>query len=129
MNKYLKVNFEDKRGKIIDIFVSNPKDHCTIVTFNKGAVRGNHFHKKTCQYTFVIEGKLLLISQKVNSQGQLIGNQKKKIILENSLIVHKQNHAHAFKALRYSKILAFADGLRGGKNYSSDTYPLKVHLI
>ena len=78
MNKILKVNFKDKRGKIIDIFVSSPKEHCTLVTFNKGAVRGNHFHKKTIQYTFVIEGKLLLMSQKVNQEGKLTGNPKKK---------------------------------------------------
>ena len=71
MSKILKVNFKDKRGKIIDIFVSTPKEHCTMVTFNKGAIRGNHFHKKTTQYTFVIEGKLLLISQKVNQKNPL----------------------------------------------------------
>ena len=129
MYKKLKVNFQDKRGKIIDIFVSNPKDHCTLVTFNKRSVRGNHFHRKTCQYTFVIVGKLLLISQKVNKVGKLVGNPKKKIISENSLVIHKKNHAHAFKALKKSKILAFADGKRGGKNYDSDTYILNVPLI
>lgn len=129
MYKKLIVNYKDKRGKIVDIFVSNPKDHCTLVTFNKGSVRGNHFHKNTCQYTFVIMGKLLLISQKINREGQLIGNPKKKILSENSIVVHKQNHAHAFKALKKSKILAFADGKRGGKNYDIDTYILNVPLI
>ena len=39
MQKKLKSNFKDKRGDIIDIFVNNPKDHCSIVTFNKNAVR------------------------------------------------------------------------------------------
>ena len=48
--KLLKKNFEDKRGKIIDVFVNSPKDHCIIVTFTKGAVRGNHFHKKSTQF-------------------------------------------------------------------------------
>ena len=129
MSKILKVNFKDKRGKIIDIFVSTPKEHCTMVTFNKGAIRGNHFHKKTTQYTFVIEGKLLLISQKVNQKGELMGNPKKKIILENFLVVHKQKHAHAFKALKKSKVLAFADGARAGKKYEEDTFRLSKKLI
>ena len=129
MNKILKVNFKDKRGKIIDIFVSSPKEHCTLVTFNKGAVRGNHFHKKTIQYTFVIEGKLLLMSQKVNQEGKLTGNPKKKIILKNFLVVHKQNYAHAFKALKKSKVLAFADGARAGKKYEKDTFRLSKKLI
>lgn len=129
MKKNLKVNFQDKRGKIIDVFVSSPKDHCTIVTFNKGSVRGNHFHKKSCQYTLVIDGKLLLVSQKVDKNGELFGKIKKEILKENSLVVHKQNHAHAMKALKKSKILAFADGLRGGKNYSNDTFGTKKKLI
>jgi dTDP-4-dehydrorhamnose 3,5-epimerase-like enzyme len=129
MYKNLKVNFQDERGKIIDIFVSSPKDHCTMVTFNKGAVRGNHFHKKTIQYTFVVEGKLLLVSQRVSSKGKLEGKPQKKIIKENSLVLHRQNHAHAFKALKKSKILAFADGKRGGNNYNSDTYNLNVKLL
>ena len=44
--KKLKYNFKDKRGGIIDIFVNSPKDHCTIVTFNKNAIRGIIFIKK-----------------------------------------------------------------------------------
>ena len=52
MKKILKNNYKDKRGKIVDIFVNNPKDHCTLVTFNKGATRGNHFHKKSTQYSY-----------------------------------------------------------------------------
>ena len=46
MKKKLKNNFKDRRGAIIDIFTNQPKDHCTLVTFNKLAIRGNHFHKK-----------------------------------------------------------------------------------
>jgi len=129
MKKSLKVNFQDKRGKIIDVFVSSPKDHCTIVTFNKGSVRGNHFHKKSSQYTLVIDGELLLLSQKVSKKGKLIGKISQEILKENSLVVHKPYHAHSIKALKKSKILAFADGLRGGKNYSKDTFSINPKLI
>lgn len=73
----LKTTFQDKRGKILDIFVRSPKDHCSIVTFNKGAIRGNHYHKKSDQFTFVINGKLLLSSQKIKN-GKLVGKKKKK---------------------------------------------------
>ena len=77
MKKILKNNYKDKRGKIVDIFVNNPKDHCTLVTFNKGATRGNHFHKKSTQYSFIISGKLLLLSARVNKNGNLVGKIKK----------------------------------------------------
>ena len=47
----------DDRGEIIDIFSKEPKEHCTIVTFKKNAVRGNHFHKKSIQSAYVLDGK------------------------------------------------------------------------
>ena len=56
MKKTLKSNFKDKRGRIIDIFVKNPKDHCSLVTLNKGAIRGNHFHKKSVQSALILDG-------------------------------------------------------------------------
>jgi len=129
MKKKLNISYQDDRGKIIDIFVSSPKDHCSIVTFNKNAVRGNKFHKKSCQYTVVLEGKILLISQKVNKKGELIGKVKKEILRERSITIHKKRHAHALKALNKSKVLVFVDGIRGGKKYASDTYPIEPKLI
>ncbi len=129
MQKKLKYNFKDKRGSIIDIFVNSPKDHCTLVTFNKNSVRGNHFHKKSTQYSFIISGKLKMITAKVDKKGKLVGKIKKRIISENTLIEHKPFSAHAFKALGKSSMLAFANGKRGGKNYEKDTFRLKKKLI
>ena len=40
----------------MDIFTHEPKDHCTIVTFTKNAIRGNHFHKESIQSAYVLEG-------------------------------------------------------------------------
>ena len=55
MIKNLKINFKDKKRCYLDIFTKNPKDHCTLVSFNKNAVRGNHYHKKSTQYSFILE--------------------------------------------------------------------------
>ena len=129
MIKILKNNFKDKRGLIIDIFTNKPKDHCTLVTFNKNATRGNHFHKKSTQYSFLISGKLIFVSCKVDKNGKQIGKSKKVVLKKNSLITHKPYHAHAFMALESSNLLAFADGMRGGKNYEKDTFRLDNKLI
>ena len=129
MKKILKNSFKDKRGKIIDIFVKKPKDHCSLVTFNKGAIRGNHFHKKSIQYSFVVSGKLVMLSARVNKNGDIIGKIKKEILRENNFVTHKPFHAHAFKALSKSNLLAFADGKRGGKDYEKDTFRLQTKLI
>ena len=129
MKKILKNNYKNKRGKIVDIFVNNPKDHCTLVTFNKGATRGNHFHKKSTQYSFVISGKLLLLSARVNKNGNLVGKIKKEILSKNYLVAHKPFYAHAFKAITKVNLLAFADGKRGGRDYEKDTFRLEKKLI
>ena len=129
MKKILKNNFKDKRGIIIDIFVKKPKDHCSLVTFNKGAIRGNHFHKKSIQYSFVVSGKLVMLSARVNKNGDIIGKIKKEILRENNFVTHKPFHAHAFKALSKSNLLAFADGKRGGKDYEKDTFRLQTNLF
>ena len=88
MRKNLKVNFKDKRGFILDIFINKPKDHCTLVSFNKKAIRGNHYHKKSTQYSFVISGKLNLYYCKVDKTGKFIGKPKKIILYKNDLVKH-----------------------------------------
>ena len=129
MKKILKNNFKDKRGRIIDIFINKPKDHCTLVTFNKNAVRGNHYHKKSTQYSFVISGKLILMTAKIGLNGKILSKVKKEVVKANSLITHKPFYAHAFKALTKANLLAFADGTRGGKNYEKDTFRLNKKMI
>tara|TARA_A100001388_G_C28672835_1_gene452454 strand:- start:584 stop:973 length:390 start_codon:yes stop_codon:yes gene_type:complete len=124
-----KINQKDKRGFILDIFVGKPKDHCTLVTFKRNSIRGNHFHKKSTQYSFILEGKLTMITSRVDKNGKFIGKKIKKIVKKNDLITHKPFTSHAFKAKTKSRMLAFADGLRGGKNYEKDTFRLKNKLI
>lgn len=123
------INSRDSRGIIVDIFENEPKEHCTLVTFKRKAVRGNHFHKKTVQYSFVLDGELEMYTCRVNKIGNYIGKKKKKIVKKYDLIKHNPFVAHAFKALKKSDLLAFADGKRGGKNYEKDTFRLKIKLI
>ena len=129
MKKKLKIIHKDNRGKIIDIFVDQTKDHCTLVTFNRNSVRGNHFHKKSEQFSYILNGKLLMFSAKIDKKGKIVGPIKKEIISENFLVSHKPFFAHAFKALKKSSMLAFVNGKRGGKKYELDTYRLEKKLI
>ena len=70
-------------------FVKKPKDHCSLVTFNKGAIRGNHFHKESIQYSFVVSGKLVMLSARVNKNGDIIGKIKKEI--EDAVLKAKES--------------------------------------
>ena len=127
--KLLKKNFEDKRGKIIDVFVNSPKDHCIIVTFTKGAVRGNHFHKKSTQFSFLLSGELDFYFAKIDKKNGKLKKIKKKTIKKNTFITHEPYEAHAFCSRRNSVLIAFSCGVRGGKYYEKDTFRLKNKLV
>ena len=119
-----KINFQDRRGKIIDIFVNNPKDHATLITCTKGAVRGNHFHKKSTQYMFIVSGKFTAYTRQPGRSKVF-----KHKLLPNDLIEHRPMEEHAIVADKAGAFLAFADGLRGGKNYDKDTFRVKKPLV
>ena len=127
--KLLKENFKDNRGKIIDVFVYSPKEHCLIVTFTKGAVRCNHYHKKSTQFSFVLNGKLDFYFAKIDKKTGKIKKINKKIVKKNTFITHKPFEAHAFKARSSSILVAFSCGVRGGSKYEKDTFRLKEKLI
>lgn len=129
MKKHLEINHSDARGTIRDIFVSSPKDHCSIITFTFDAVRANHFHKESTQYTYVIEGEIMMATQLVDENGEPAGKVEKVVLRAGDLVTHPPYHAHAFRALSTSTILAFADGVRGGRDYESDVFRLKTSIV
>lgn len=117
------VNFEDARGTITDIFVKNPKDHCTIIFTKKGAVRGNHYHKKSKQHDYIISGSFETYAKKMDE-----GEVTKFILSPNDLVSWEANEAHEFVALEDTVFLTFIDGPRGGEEYENDTFRLETPL-
>ena len=126
--KKLKVNHKDSRGLIMDIFEKKKINHCTLVTFKNKSVRGNHFHKKSYQYSLVFDGSFIVKAMKMKN------NKSKKIytykVKKNDFIEHKPFDAHAFKCTsKKGSLLAFSMGLRGGKDYEKDTVRLLDPLL
>lgn len=115
-------NFSDNRGEIFDLIEKENINAVTMISFFKDAIRGNHFHKKTTQWNFVLNGELLVISKKK-------GIKKKKLFKKNDLFILEPNEQHAIKALKKSLLLVFTKGPRGGKEYENDTFRLKRKLI
>ena len=60
----IKINHQDKRGVIIDLLEKKKINAITYITQKKGKVRGNHLHKKTIQWNYLIKGKIKLITKK-----------------------------------------------------------------
>lgn len=118
-----KINFEDKRGTITDIFTKDSKDHATIIFSKKGAVRGNHYHKESTQYTFMVSGQLTVLSRNAGEK-----EIAKHILRPNDMALHGPREAHTLIADEDTIFLAFVDGVRGGVNYEKDTYRLEMPL-
>jgi len=114
--------FRDKRGVITDILQRINIDSITIITSKKGAVRGNHYHKKTTQYAYVLKGKFRLYTQE---KGRKI---ERKVVKEGDFITTPPWERHAFVALEDSVLLACFLGPRRGKDYEDDTYHLGVPI-
>mgnify|MGYP001188106432 FL=1 len=121
--KKIKDNFEDHRGAIRDIIAKERIDFVTIISNKKGAVRGNHYHKETVQYLYVLEGSVLVASQ---FEGQEL---KKQILSEGDLLQNEALEHHAIESLEDSKLLILTRGLRGGDDYESDTFKLDKPLL
>ena len=95
----------------------------TFITQKKGKVRGNHYHKKTIQWNYLIKGKVALYAKKHN------GKIKKIVLQKGDLVETSKNESHAIKAINDSELLIFTQGPRGGKEYENDTYRLNKTLV
>lgn len=119
----LSVAFSDQRGQIIDMIENADINAVTLVTFKKNAVRGNHHHKLTTQWNYLVSGKILIRSQKP-SEGSV-----DTIMSKGDFVVSAPNERHALQALEDSELLVFTQGPRGGKEYESDTFRDENPLI
>ena len=118
----IKTTHQDERGEIKDIIEQIDFNGATIIESKKGSIRGNHYHKKTIQYIFVLSGKLKAKSKKVDE------SMVEVVVEPGDLISHEQLEAHCFEAIEDSLFLVLSSGLRTGKDYEKDTYRLNVPL-
>jgi quercetin dioxygenase-like cupin family protein len=114
---------KDDRGEIIDLLEDEKINAVTYVTFKKNAVRGNHYHKETTQWNYVVSGKIKIVTQ-------IPGEEIAELVMERGdLIETLPNESHALLGLENSELLVLTKGPRGGKEYESDTYRLNKPLI
>jgi len=120
-NIFKKKIFRDKRGLIADVIYNNKINHVAYITTIRNGIRGNHYHKKTTQYTFVLDGRIRYYFKK-KSEKKI----SQVILKKGDLVKSKFNEIHAFKTLsKKSVMLALSQGLRGGKDYEKDTFRVK----
>ena len=121
-----KIFFKDKRGSISDIFYKKNIKHVAIIKSKKGALRGNHYHKKTTQYMYITKGSLEYWYKKLNSKGKA----KMKLLKVGDLVETPPNEMHALKIGKNgNEFIVFTVGKRGGKDYENDTYRFTPSLV
>ncbi len=109
--------FEDDRGVIQDI-LAGPIDAVTHITTKKGAVRGNHVHLETIQWTYVTSGALWMACG------------VDRFVLEpGEVVTHPPGVPHAWEALKDTECLVFTRGPRSAENYETDTHRLDEPLL
>lgn len=103
---------EDARGVIEDIL--GPVDAVTRITTVKGAVRGNHAHRQTEQWTLVVSGRLLAAYLLEDGQHDAEHG-------PGDLFHEPAGIPHAWKAIEDTEVIVLTRGPRAGENYESDT--------
>jgi quercetin dioxygenase-like cupin family protein len=112
--------FEDERGVIQDLL--GPVDAVTEIFTRKGAVRGNHIHRKTTQWTYVVSGCLRMAFE---AEGRPFFHEAGP----GQLVCEAPGVPHAWQALENTRVLVFSRGPRSGDAYESDTVRLEVPLL
>ena len=109
----------DNRGEIADIFYQKNINHVAIIRSAPNVIRGNHYHKETTQHILITSGSLEYWYKDFDS------NDKAKFILlkKGDMVSTRPFEIHTLKiGEEGNEFIVFSEGLRGGKDYESDTY-------
>lgn len=113
--------YEDERGVIQDLL--GPVDAITRIFTVTGAVRGNHMHRFTEQYTYVVSGRLLAVCL-------LRDGGRREVELPPGQLLHEPAGVpHAWQALADTTVLVFTKGPRAGTAYETDTIRLEEPIL
>lgn len=115
----LSISHTDSRGVILDLVVGR-MDAATLISFEVDAIRGNHVHAETTQWTYVLEGEI--IAHSIKSDGQPIS----QTFGRGDMFVSFPGEPHAIKAKEKSQVIVFTQGPRSGEDYASDTKHFKL---
>ncbi len=95
-------NYKDERGSISGIINKNLWEEINLITSEKGAKRGGHYHKLTKELFFILQGEIEVITQKINSDNKL-GEKTINIVKKDDIFLIEPYVVHYFNILEDSK--------------------------
>lgn len=108
-------SFTDERGSIEDLLVT-PLDSVTKIFTRAGAIRGNHVHLRTTQWTYVVWGILTVVTREPGASALVTRTHG-----QGYLFCENPGVAHAWRAVEDTVVLVFTRGPRSGGDYEKDT--------
>ena len=117
------VAHRDERGEIADLVDGEIINAITRITIRKGKVRGNHYHKATWQWNYMVSGKMRLVTQFPDAPVEEI------LLQPGDLVVTDPEERHALVGVEDCEVLVFTKGPRACKEYESDTFRLDRPLV
>jgi hypothetical protein len=117
---------EDPRGRIVDIFYNTTINHVAVIDSKPGALRGDHYHKLATQHMLMTKGGLEYWYRPLESSEapQCV------VTREGDVITTPPYEVDALRILpEGNQFIVFSEGVRGGKDYESDTFRTQPSLI
>jgi quercetin dioxygenase-like cupin family protein len=115
--------FEDARGSIADILEDEIVEHVTLITTAAGGVRGNHYHRETNQWVYIVAGALRFVTRDAG------GRHECGVVRAGDVLHTGPMDAHAMEAIEDTTMVVMTRGPRGGREYESDTFRLDEPLM
>lgn len=122
---HTKPEFKDDRGYITRLVDTDdyPLRAVLYITGKKGAVRGNHLHKKDAHYVYCLSGKFRYSEKDLSKKK----SRKQSVILKpGDIVLSKPGIAHAMEFLEDTVFLAFTTEKREQDKYEADIQRVKL---
>jgi len=107
------VHFDD-RGSITDV-LNETIEHVGLIETKKGSVRGNHYHKRSVQHSYLLSGLMEVII----SAGTC-PDARKILLKPGQLITIPPGRRHSFKAIEDSVMIDLITESRADDGYERD---------
>lgn len=130
----IKVATSDDRGNISDVMYKGEFQHAAVIeTFvpkdGTPVIRGNHFHAQTEQHIYILDGSLTYWWQwmTITDDGNMVpfGEINSIHVPKGCMVSSPTFEIHALEIWEDCRFIVFSNGLRGGRDYESDT--VRIH--
>ncbi len=111
----------DERGEITDL-INEKLNHVGLITSKKDSIRGNHYHKLSIQYNYILSGKIEVTLAKVENPSET----EKVILGPGEFISIQPKIIHKVKAIEDCVFLDFISESRAGTGFEDDVVRIKI---